>query len=181
MHRLHRGASALALLALSIGCYHATIETGASPSAEVITKSFASGWIFGLVPPSTISTVAKCRSGPARIETQLSFVNQLVSWLTLGIYTPMSIKVTCAGGGTGAAVAPAEIKPSMDHKAPNADTVSVTSAPPPPGMNWIASASQRIYYPASCAAALKLPESDRLYYAEEDGPKGAGFKRGPGC
>lgn len=30
------------------------------------------------------------------VETQLSFPNQLVSFLTGGIYTPMTITVTCA-------------------------------------------------------------------------------------
>ena len=185
MHRLPRWLSACALLALSIGCYHATIETGATPSAEVISKSFASGWIFGLVPPSTVSTAAKCPAGAAKVETQLSFVNQLVSLLTLGIYTPMAIKVTCAAAGTGAAPNRAPIEPSARRARPDeavgADTVSVAAPPTPPGMHWIASVSQRVYFPATCAAALKLPEGDRLYYDTEDGPKSAGFKRGPGC
>jgi hypothetical protein len=30
------------------------------------------------------------------VETRLSFLNQLVGFLTLGIYTPMDIRVTCA-------------------------------------------------------------------------------------
>jgi Bor protein len=93
--------SGFALCAASLACYHATIETGATPSTEVVEKSFASGWIFGLVPPSTVSTAERCANGPAKVETQLSFVNELVSWLTLGIYTPMSIKVTCAATGPG--------------------------------------------------------------------------------
>jgi Bor protein len=92
-----------AVCVLSFGCYHATVETGASPSAETINKSFASGWIYGLVPPSTVSTSAKCANGPARVETQLSFVNQVVSLLTLGIYTPMQVTVTCAAATTTAA------------------------------------------------------------------------------
>ena len=81
-------------------CYHATIETGLPASAEVLTKSFASSWIYGLVPPSAVSTASRCPGGVARVETQLSFVNQLVGILTLGIYTPMAIKVTCAGRGS---------------------------------------------------------------------------------
>jgi hypothetical protein len=131
-----------------------------------------SGWILGLVPPSTVSTAAKCPAGPAKAETQLSFVNQLVSFLTLGIYTPMAIKVTCAAAGPGTALRPAATEPS----APLAKPVAA-----PPGMNWIASVSQKLYYPATCAAALKLPEGDRLYYATEDGPKSAGFKRSVAC
>lgn len=101
MHRFHRVLVAVAWIA-SVGCYHATVETGAPPSPEVVEKSFASGWIYGLVPPSTISTAAKCPNGVAKVETKLSFVNQLVGFLTLGIYTPMSIKATCAGSGAAA-------------------------------------------------------------------------------
>jgi hypothetical protein len=78
------------------GCYHATIETGLPASAQIIDKGFASGWIYGLVPPSTVATASQCPSGVAKVETELSFVNQLVSFLTLGIYTPMHIRVTCA-------------------------------------------------------------------------------------
>ena len=78
------------------GCYHATVETGLKPSTEMVEKSFAACWIYGLVPPNTVATAAKCPNGVAKVETQLSFVNQLVGFLTLGIYTPMEIKVTCA-------------------------------------------------------------------------------------
>lgn len=85
---------------LLAGCYHATVETGATPSQQSIRKGFASGWIYGLVPPSTVATQEQCPSGVARVETRLSFVNQLVSFLTLGIYTPMQIDVTCAAAGS---------------------------------------------------------------------------------
>src|SRR2546430_17728830 len=54
------------------------------------------GMVAGLIPPSTVQTASKCPNGAAKIETQLSFVNQLVAWLTAYIYTPMTIKVTCA-------------------------------------------------------------------------------------
>jgi len=81
---------------VSAGCYHATIETTATPSTVVIEQGFASSWVYGLVPPSTVETAAKCPNGVSKVETQLSFVNGLVGVLTLGIYTPMNIKVTCA-------------------------------------------------------------------------------------
>jgi hypothetical protein len=77
-------------------CYHATIETGLPPSAQVIDQAWASGWIYGLVPPKTVSAASRCPSGVAKVETELSFLNQLVHILTLGIYTPMHIRVTCA-------------------------------------------------------------------------------------
>ena len=95
MPALSRALAVASLIPLG-ACYHATVETGATPSTVVIDKSFASSWIYGLVPPETVSTASKCPNGPAKIETQHTFVNQLVGFLTLGIYTPMQIKVTCA-------------------------------------------------------------------------------------
>ncbi len=97
MSSLRRRSTALLVAALLLpACYHATVETGAKPSTLVIKKGFASGWVYGLVPPKTVETASRCPDGVARVETQLSFVNQLVSFLTLGIYTPMEIIVTCA-------------------------------------------------------------------------------------
>lgn len=94
--------AAVVLLAALPACYHATIETGLPAGSQVIEKSFASGWIFGLVPPSPVRAMSQCPSGVSKVETQLSFVNQLVAFLTLDIYTPMWIKVTCASGARSA-------------------------------------------------------------------------------
>ncbi len=84
-----------AVVALS-GCYHATIETGLPPGTQTLEKAWASGWVFGLVPPSTVETASRCPNGVARVETKLSFLNMLVSLITISIYTPTYIQVTCA-------------------------------------------------------------------------------------
>jgi hypothetical protein len=97
MRNLILGAASFVALT---ACYHATVETGATPSPIVIDKEFASSWIYGLVPPSTISIAEKCPHGVAKVETQHTFVNQLVGFITLGIYTPMQIRVTCAAAGS---------------------------------------------------------------------------------
>lgn len=95
-----RRLSLVCVLLLSVaGCHHAVVRTGKPPSNEVIKKSFAAGWIYGLVPPDVVATAERCPNGVARVETQLSFANQIVGILTLGIFTPMEIKVTCAAGG----------------------------------------------------------------------------------
>jgi hypothetical protein len=70
------------------------------PGTEVISKPWASSWIYGLIPPNAIETATKCPHGVARVETQHSFVNELVGMLTAGIYTPMTITVTCAERST---------------------------------------------------------------------------------
>jgi hypothetical protein len=84
------------VLAGATGCFHGTVETGATPSTVKVERKWASGWIYGLVPPSTVNTKEQCTNGVAKVETQQSFANQLVGLLTLGIYTPMEITVTCA-------------------------------------------------------------------------------------
>ncbi len=118
--RWSSGVSAIVLLAV-LGCYHATVETGLTPSSQTVEKSFASGWLFGLIPPSAVQTASRCPNGAAKIETQLSFVNQLVAWLTGYIYTPMSIKVTCAESRR-ASVSPTD--PRIDVGAnPTADQI----------------------------------------------------------
>ena len=43
-----------------------------------------------------METASRCPDGVAKVETQRSFLNQVVEILTLGIYTPMEIRVTCA-------------------------------------------------------------------------------------
>ena len=90
-----------AFLTVSLaGCYHATIETGLTPSAQVIDIPWAASWVAGLVPPATVEAGQECPNGVAIVETQHSFLNQVVAGLTFGIFTPMHITVTCAAEGS---------------------------------------------------------------------------------
>lgn len=97
MRKTTRLAALAAVFALGLGgCYHATVDTGLRPSAEGFQKDWAHSFLYGLVPPSTVETATECPNGVAQVETQLSFLNQLASFLTGGLYTPMTITVTCA-------------------------------------------------------------------------------------
>ena len=107
--RIVRPLSLLALYVALGGCYHATVETGLEPSARTVHEPWANSWIAGLVPPSTVETAEKCPSGVSKVETQQSFLNGLVGVLTLGIYTPMEIKVTCAASGGDDPTGPADV------------------------------------------------------------------------
>lgn len=184
MTYLFRFACSISAFIALTGCYHATVETGATPSTVVVDKSFASSWIYGLVPPSTVSTSAQCPDGPARVETKLSFVNQLVGFLTLGIYTPMQIKVTCAAPASGTSAStppPAPTKTSPSGPAVNTEDSAMASPGLAAGTKWVASISQGLFYPANCSAVQGLPESDLLYYSTEDGLNRGGFKRSVAC
>jgi len=77
-----------ALLLLSAGCYHASIESGMKPGSNKIEEEWASGWAWGLVGPQPIEAQSKCTSGVSKVETEHSFLNGLVQFVTLGIYTP---------------------------------------------------------------------------------------------
>ena len=112
-----RNALLLAAALPLTACYHATIETGLAPSTEVLEQTFASSWIYGLVPPKTVSTTSRCPSGVARVETQHTFVNQLVGFLTLGIYTPMYIRVTCAQAAASTSGATLSVPAQADEGA----------------------------------------------------------------
>lgn len=103
MQKLARAIPIFTLLVIAFtltGCYNASIVTDAAPSNQTVEKKWASGFLFGLVPPSTVETAERCPSGVARVETKLSFLNMLASNITFGLYTPMSITVTCAQSGS---------------------------------------------------------------------------------
>jgi hypothetical protein len=108
------GMSCILGLFLTVGCYHATIDTGLAPGVKT-TKVWAHSWVYGLVPPSVVNAQSECENGVAKVETQLTFVNQLVSGLTFGIYTPMEISVTCAASGSSDANADSSSVVKVSH------------------------------------------------------------------
>lgn len=90
----------VALAAVSVGgCYHATINTGIAPGTQQVQDKWADGFVYGLVPPDAVEAMVGCGNrGVARVETRISFLNGLVGGLTLNIFTPMEITVTCGQG-----------------------------------------------------------------------------------
>lgn len=91
-------SSAAATMLLTAACFHQVVQTGRAPGSTVIEKPWTSTFIFGLVPAAEINTAAQCPGGVAVVETQRSFLNGLVGAITLGIYTPVDVKITCASG-----------------------------------------------------------------------------------
>lgn len=96
--RYFKYISLFVLMFALTSCYHAQITTDKEPSNNVIEEEWAHSFVFGLVPPSEVEASSECSNGVARVETQISFLNGLVRALTSGLYTPMTITVTCATG-----------------------------------------------------------------------------------
>jgi hypothetical protein len=96
--RLVKVVLAAALVLPAAGCYHAIVDTGRPSSGQMIENNWAHSFLWGLVPPETVETATQCPNGVARVETIHSFLNQLASAVTWGIYSPMTIRVSCASG-----------------------------------------------------------------------------------
>lgn len=102
---MYRIASLVVLAVFTTGCYHSTVRTGSPLGTTTIEQPWALSFVYGIVPPPTVETASKCPSGVAQVESQQSFLNGLVGALTFGLFTPMSIKVTCAASGRAEAPA----------------------------------------------------------------------------
>lgn len=123
--RMRDIAASLVLVASSTACYHAVIETGRPAGTTVIQRPWTSTWIFGLVEAKPIETASSCPGGVAKVETQQSFANGLVGALTLGIYTPQTVSITCA---TGTASLPSVTVPAGATLAQKIDAVNAAAA-----------------------------------------------------
>jgi Bor protein len=119
MKSLIRVVSLTLVSGLCAACYHATIVTGRPESQTVIEKEWATSFIDGLVPPDIMDVSKDCPDGVAKVETEHSFLNVLVGAITFGIFTPMDLKVTCAGSGGHA---------SADYTIPESATLAERQA-----------------------------------------------------
>jgi hypothetical protein len=83
----------LALL-LAGACYHAIIETNATPASPVVERE-SMPWIDGLAPTDPVEIAESCPAGVSRVETHHSVLDVVANVLTLGLYTPVTITVAC--------------------------------------------------------------------------------------
>ncbi len=88
-------------LTLSTACYHSIIETGLEPGPTGYHEKWETAWLVGLIP-AEVDARGICGGPWARVETQQSFLNGLVTALTLGIYAPHEVEVVCAASQSGA-------------------------------------------------------------------------------
>lgn len=93
-----RALTLAAVCLLASACYHQIVQTGRTPGTTVVQKPWTSMWLWGLVAAQPIDVSQQCRNGIATVETQLTVPNGLVNLVTLGIYSPRSVTVTCAQG-----------------------------------------------------------------------------------
>jgi hypothetical protein len=122
MHHSRGAGIVLATAIVLAGCYNARVITGLTPSDQVIQEDWAASWIYGAVSPKTVEAAAQCPNGVAQVHTYHSFLNILVASLTAGIFTPISIQVTCAAGSRSRAVGATDMR--IDTDAPLAQQLA---------------------------------------------------------
>jgi hypothetical protein len=93
-----------AAVALASGCYHYSFEL-ASPApastATVTYKERVPTWVNGFVGTGTVDTSRYCPA-PIRTELRVMPADVLLSAVTLLIYTPHTLYVTCPAAATAA-------------------------------------------------------------------------------
>lgn len=88
-------AIALGIVFTLLGCHTMRFEVGTGQVGQVVhdRKSF---FIGGLVPTKNVDLAAFCPNGAVTIEEETTFVDGLLSFFTLSIYTPRSSTYYCA-------------------------------------------------------------------------------------
>ena len=85
------------------GCFHTRIDTGLPQGPVGYEEEWETAWLIGAVPARVDATEA-CGGPWSRVETQQSLLNGIVTVLTLGIFAPHQVRVTCAAtSGLGSA------------------------------------------------------------------------------
>ena len=88
-----------ALAKLITGCAQQTFTVGNKPTAvtpkETITHHF---FVSGIGQEKTVDAAKICGGAEnvVKTETQQTFVNGLLGFITLGIYTPLEARVYCS-------------------------------------------------------------------------------------
>ncbi len=98
--RRSRRRAALALLvgvlAMGSGCWRATVVNRGVREGEP-HETTGRIFIYGLVSTDSahVKTGQICPNGVARVQSEHTFVDSLLGLVTLGIYTPVTIRYTC--------------------------------------------------------------------------------------
>src|ERR1700693_569147 len=99
MKRLGRAALLAALLG-GAGCYKATFIRDSNAVKGEEHDKWLDFWLLGLVNEQNIDVKQFCPDGRvAQVVTGGTFGSGIVTFLTLGIYAPRKVYVTCATDG----------------------------------------------------------------------------------
>jgi hypothetical protein len=73
-----------------------SITSAAHAQDSTSSKHWATSFVYGIVPATVAEAATQCRDGLAKVRRGQTPVNTLVSIVTLGMFSPITILVTCA-------------------------------------------------------------------------------------
>lgn len=91
-----RAAALIAAIGLT-GCYTVRYQTKLEPGGESHRK-MVSYFFWGLGGSHDIDLDAYCPEGVAAWSNRATFGNVLIDLVTLGIWSPRTVEIECAGG-----------------------------------------------------------------------------------
>jgi len=97
-------ALALATLSSTAGCYKATfVEDPSAAKREPTHEEWSNHYVFGLVGDKEYDTRQWCPDGVSMARTGGNVGTSALTIVTLGIYAPRKVYVTCAGSQVASA------------------------------------------------------------------------------
>lgn len=97
MNNILRIFVALSVSLLMVGCYKNTVSTGLPGGGEV-HEFEAPFLLWGLAGDEIIDTNKLCPQGVSKIEEYMGPKQAGLYCITCGIYSPIQVDITCAGG-----------------------------------------------------------------------------------
>ena len=113
----------LALLAACIlltGCWQAKVTTNREPGNKVVQEKWAPSFLYGLIG-AEVDVSGECPNGIASAERIIRVPNGIVGLITLNIYFPQTVTVTCAAGGSMSSAVPLKKNIVVPSNATNAE------------------------------------------------------------
>ena len=83
-------------LATTAACMNVTYVAKSRQPSAVVHEQKLTFFIGGLVGEQDIQAGQLCPGGVARVHTKHTFVDALLTGITLGIYAPRTAEITCA-------------------------------------------------------------------------------------
>ncbi len=101
MRRTKLLAAATACL-MAAGCMHSEFVTDSAPGrSETKNNAF---FFWGLVGANTFDAAQICPEGVHKIDTYYNFGDGFLYLITVGIYAPRTVEITCAQKSAGARI-----------------------------------------------------------------------------
>ncbi|MCA9493205.1 MAG: hypothetical protein KC621_24910 [Myxococcales bacterium] len=88
---------AAALSSMLPGCYSAKMYSANATASRTERTAVVNSFLFGIVPVNDVNLDALCgEKGFAQVKTSINGWGLLASTVTMGLYTPITVRATCA-------------------------------------------------------------------------------------